>query len=37
MHSEAEHQINCIKYYKNDLFKWQVYFYSRICEVTGTK
>ena len=36
-HNEADHQINCIKYFKNDAFKWQVYFYSRLCEITGTR
>jgi protein HIRA/HIR1 len=32
--SNTEHQINSIKYLKNNSLKWQVYVYARICDLT---
>jgi hypothetical protein len=35
--NDVDSTINCIRYYKDDKLKWQVYFHSRICEVVGNR
>ena len=35
--NDVDSTINCVRYYKDDKLKWQVYFHSRICEVAGNR